>query len=67
MLILIGCCNLQVESSRLYCKYAARPPSPRLIPLHVERAVRLAASGRPGVSYLDMPGTLLMVSNIFHL
>ncbi|XP_026725691.1 2-hydroxyacyl-CoA lyase 1 isoform X2 [Trichoplusia ni] len=50
----------QVESSRLYCKYAARPPSPRLIPLHVERAVRLAASGRPGVSYLDMPGTLLL-------
>uniref|UniRef100_A0A2A4JNL1 2-hydroxyacyl-CoA lyase n=2 Tax=Heliothis virescens TaxID=7102 RepID=A0A2A4JNL1_HELVI len=50
----------QVESSRLYCKYAARPPSPRLIPLHVEKAVRLAASGRPGVSYLDMPGTLLL-------
>nr|XP_049705427.1 2-hydroxyacyl-CoA lyase 1 isoform X2 [Helicoverpa armigera] len=50
----------QVESSRLYCKYAARPPSPRLIPLHVEKAVRLAAAGRPGVSYLDMPGTLLM-------
>ncbi|CAH0589065.1 unnamed protein product [Chrysodeixis includens] len=50
----------QVESSRLYCKYTARPPSPRLIPLHVERAVRLASSGRPGVSYLDMPGTLLM-------
>ncbi|KAL4709019.1 hypothetical protein ACJJTC_005880 [Scirpophaga incertulas] len=50
----------QVESSRMYCKYAGRPPSPRLIPLHVERAVRLASSGRPGVSYLDMPGTLLM-------
>ncbi|XP_030040420.2 2-hydroxyacyl-CoA lyase 1 isoform X1 [Manduca sexta] len=50
----------QVESSRLYCKYAARPPSPRLIPQHVEKAVRLAAAGRPGVSYLDMPGTLLM-------
>ncbi|XP_059052675.1 2-hydroxyacyl-CoA lyase 1 isoform X1 [Achroia grisella] len=50
----------QVDSSRLYCKYAARPPSARLIPLHVERAVRLAAAGRPGVSYLDMPGTLLM-------
>lgn len=50
----------QVESSRLYCKYAARPPSPRLIPLHVEKAVRLASAGRPGVAYLDMPGTLLM-------
>ncbi|XP_053610384.1 2-hydroxyacyl-CoA lyase 1 isoform X1 [Plodia interpunctella] len=50
----------QVDSSRIYCKYTARPPSPRLIPLHVERAVRLASVGRPGVSYLDMPGTLLM-------
>ncbi|KPJ13857.1 2-hydroxyacyl-CoA lyase 1 [Papilio machaon] len=50
---------LQVESSRMYCKYAARPPSARLIPQHVEKAVRLASSGRPGVSYLDMPATLL--------
>ncbi|XP_013199370.2 2-hydroxyacyl-CoA lyase 1 [Amyelois transitella] len=50
----------QVDSSRMYCKYTARPPSPRLIPLHVERAVRLASAGRPGASYLDMPGTLLM-------
>ncbi|NP_001040193.1 2-hydroxyphytanoyl-CoA lyase [Bombyx mori] len=50
----------QVDSSRMYCKYAARPPSPRLIPQHVEKAVRLALAGRPGVSYLDMPGTLLM-------
>ncbi|XP_028162719.1 2-hydroxyacyl-CoA lyase 1 isoform X1 [Ostrinia furnacalis] len=49
----------QVEASRPYCKYAGRPPSARLIPLHVERAVRLASAGRPGVSYLDMPGTLL--------
>ncbi|XP_045500216.1 2-hydroxyacyl-CoA lyase 1 isoform X1 [Colias croceus] len=51
---------LQVESSRLYCKYAVRPPSPKLIPLHVERAVRSACAGRPGVAYLDMPATLLM-------
>ncbi|XP_022122283.2 2-hydroxyacyl-CoA lyase 1 isoform X1 [Pieris rapae] len=50
---------LQVESSRLYCKYAVRPPSPKLIPLHVERAVRSACAGRPGVAYLDMPATLL--------
>ncbi|XP_068617555.1 2-hydroxyacyl-CoA lyase 1 isoform X2 [Battus philenor] len=51
---------LQVESSRLYSKYAVRPPSPRLIPQHVEKAVRLASTGRPGVAYIDMPGTLLM-------
>ncbi|EGI68949.1 2-hydroxyacyl-CoA lyase 1 [Acromyrmex echinatior] len=38
----------QVEASRPYCKYAARPPSVALIPLHVEKAVRLATYGRPG-------------------
>jgi len=38
----------QVEASRPYCKYAARPPSAALIPLHVEKAVRLATYGRPG-------------------
>lgn len=50
----------QVEASRPYCKYAARPPSIPLIPLHVEKAVRLATYGRPGVSYLDFPGNLLL-------
>uniref|UniRef100_A0A182J1B2 2-hydroxyacyl-CoA lyase n=1 Tax=Anopheles atroparvus TaxID=41427 RepID=A0A182J1B2_ANOAO len=49
----------QVELSRPYCKYAARPPSVTLIPLHVEKAVRLACYGRPGASYLDFPGNLL--------
>lgn len=49
----------QVDVSRPYCKYAARPPSAALIPLHVEKAVRYATYGRPGVSYLDFPGNLL--------
>uniref|UniRef100_A0A2M4AKI8 2-hydroxyacyl-CoA lyase n=1 Tax=Anopheles triannulatus TaxID=58253 RepID=A0A2M4AKI8_9DIPT len=49
----------QVELSRPYCKYAARPPSVSLIPLHVEKAVRLACYGRPGAAYLDFPGNLL--------
>uniref|UniRef100_A0A182U2B4 2-hydroxyacyl-CoA lyase n=1 Tax=Anopheles melas TaxID=34690 RepID=A0A182U2B4_9DIPT len=49
----------QVELSRPYCKYAARPPSVALIPMHVEKAVRLACYGRPGASYLDFPGNLL--------
>lgn len=49
----------QVELSRPYCKYAARPPSASLIPLHVEKAVRYTTYGRPGVSYLDFPGNLL--------
>ncbi|GLG94560.1 2-hydroxyacyl-CoA lyase 1 [Gryllus bimaculatus] len=50
----------QVELSRPYCKYSARPPSAALIPLHVEKAVRYATYGRPGVAYLDFPGNMLM-------
>ncbi|XP_020290209.1 2-hydroxyacyl-CoA lyase 1 [Pseudomyrmex gracilis] len=49
----------QVEASRPYCKYAARPPSAVLIPTHVEKAVRLSTYGRPGAAYLDLPATLL--------
>uniref|UniRef100_A0ABD2W4G5 2-hydroxyacyl-CoA lyase n=1 Tax=Trichogramma kaykai TaxID=54128 RepID=A0ABD2W4G5_9HYME len=49
----------QVEAARPYCKYSARPPSAALIPLHVEKAVRLATYGRPGAAYLDLPATLL--------
>lgn len=51
-------CN-QVELSRPYCKYSARPPSATLIPTHVEKAVRLATYGRPGACYLDFPGNIL--------
>lgn len=39
---------LQVELSRPYCKYSARPPFLSLIPKYVERAIRLATVGRPG-------------------
>lgn len=49
----------QVEACRPYCKYSARPPSASLIPLHVEKAVRLSTYGRPGAVYLDLPATLL--------
>lgn len=48
-----------MELSRPYCKYAARPPSISLIPMHVEKAVRLVKFGRPGVAYLDFPGNML--------
>ncbi|CAG9857287.1 unnamed protein product [Phyllotreta striolata] len=51
-------CN-QVELARPYCKYSARPPSIPLIPLHVEKAVRLAKTGRPGAAYLDFPANIL--------
>lgn len=40
-------CN-QVELSRPYCKYSARPPNVSLIPVHVEKAIRYATYGRPG-------------------
>lgn len=51
-------CN-QVELARPYCKYSARPPSIPLIPLHVEKAVRLCRTGRPGAAYLDFPANIL--------
>ncbi|XP_072394729.1 2-hydroxyacyl-CoA lyase 1 [Diabrotica undecimpunctata] len=51
-------CN-QVELARPYCKYSARPPSIPLIPLHVEKAVRLTKTGRPGAAYLDFPANIL--------
>ncbi|KAG5870781.1 hypothetical protein JTB14_035031 [Gonioctena quinquepunctata] len=51
-------CN-QVELARPYCKYSARPPSISLIPQHVEKAVRLAKTGRPGAAYLDFPDNIL--------
>lgn len=49
----------QVEISRPYCKYAVRPANGTLIPTHIEKAVRLAAYGRPGACYIDLPGNLL--------
>ena len=38
----------QVEASRLFCKYVARPANLSVIPLHVEKAIRSATYGRPG-------------------
>lgn len=49
----------QVEASRLCCKYVARPANAAMIGTHIEKAVRLATYGRPGVAYIDLPGTLL--------
>lgn len=39
----------QVDSCRLFCKYSARPPTAALIPLHIEKAVRISTYGRPGI------------------
>lgn len=52
----------QVDSVRIYCKYAVRSPTVASIPTHIEKAVRLSTYGRPGVSYLDFPGNILRAS-----
>ncbi|XP_078047285.1 2-hydroxyacyl-CoA lyase [Augochlora pura] len=49
----------QVEASKPYCKYAARPPMAAVVPLHVEKAFRLSTYGRPGAAYLDLTATIL--------
>ncbi|KAL5006951.1 hypothetical protein ScPMuIL_015757 [Solemya velum] len=49
----------QVEASRPYCKYAARPNSVERIPFYVEKAVRMSIYGRPGPCYLDMASNLI--------
>ncbi|CAG7831354.1 unnamed protein product, partial [Allacma fusca] len=49
----------QVESTRLFTKFAARPQTLQRIPGYVEKAVKLATYGRPGACYLDFPGDLL--------
>uniref|UniRef100_T1JB33 2-hydroxyacyl-CoA lyase 1 n=1 Tax=Strigamia maritima TaxID=126957 RepID=T1JB33_STRMM len=49
----------QVEASRLYCKFSARPSSVDKIPHYIEKAFRSALYGRPGVSYLDFPGDMI--------
>ena len=55
----------QVESSRLYSKFSSRPSSTILIPQIVEKAVRLSMYGRPGSTYIDIPGNFVgeMVSS----
>ncbi|XP_028413402.1 2-hydroxyacyl-CoA lyase 1-like isoform X2 [Dendronephthya gigantea] len=50
----------QVESSRLYTKYASRPNNVASIPFIIEKAVRSSIYGRPGVSYIDIPGDMVL-------
>lgn len=54
-------CN-QLDSARIYCKYASRPTSVSVIPLHVQKAVKMAMYGRPGAVYIDIPGNLVLTS-----
>ncbi|CAF1307575.1 unnamed protein product, partial [Didymodactylos carnosus] len=57
-----GMANAQVESARLYSKYATRITSLEKIPFFVEKAVRSTIYGAAGVSYLDIPGDLVTAS-----
>lgn len=49
----------QIEMVRPHVKYAARIDSIERAPFHIERAIRLSVSGRPGPVYLDLPGDLV--------
>ncbi|MFQ5382228.1 MAG: oxalyl-CoA decarboxylase [Dehalococcoidia bacterium] len=49
----------QIEASRPWVKYAARPDRIERIPFYVEQAVRSSIYGRPGAVYLDMPGDII--------
>ncbi|CAN7939625.1 unnamed protein product, partial [Ixodes hexagonus] len=51
---------LQVEACRNYTKYACRPSSIQLIPMHVEKAIRASIYGRPGATYVDLPGNMII-------
>lgn len=50
----------QIEACRPFVKYAARPSSVARIPFFVEQAVRMSMYGRPGATYIDMPGALAL-------
>ncbi|XP_031432489.1 2-hydroxyacyl-CoA lyase 1 isoform X2 [Clupea harengus] len=49
----------QVEATRLYSKFSARPSSLAAIPSVIEKAVRTSMYGRPGACYVDIPGDMV--------
>ncbi|KAL1430103.1 hypothetical protein MTO96_015579 [Rhipicephalus appendiculatus] len=49
-----------VDACRMYTKYTCRPSSVQLIPMHIEKAVRTSLYGRPGATYIDLPGNMIM-------
>lgn len=49
----------QVYFVKPYTKYSVRITNAEDIAYHVEKAVKLALTGRPGPVYLDMPGDVL--------
>ncbi|XP_077867245.1 2-hydroxyacyl-CoA lyase 1 [Saccoglossus kowalevskii] len=49
----------QVESTRLFSKYTARPSNISRLPFYIEKAVRSSIYGRPGAVYIDMAGNMV--------
>ena len=49
----------QVYFVKPYVKYAVKITSAKDIPYHVNKAVRLSITGRPGPVLLDVPGNIL--------
>ena len=52
----------QAEAAREFTKWSIRVSSIEMIPRVVERAFRIAMTGRPGPVYIDMPADLLRSS-----
>jgi 2-hydroxyacyl-CoA lyase 1 len=49
----------QVEAARPFTKYAHQVDRVDRIPFYIEQAVRFSIYGRPGASYLDLPGDII--------
>lgn len=48
-----------MELCRPLCKFSARPSSIEAIPYVIYQAFKKASYGRPGPSYVDLPGDIL--------
>ncbi len=49
----------QVEAARPWVKYAAAVDRIERVPYFIEQAVRTSIYGRPGATYLDLPGDII--------
>lgn len=49
----------QVYFVKPYTKYSVRITNAEDIPYHVEKAVKMSITGRPGPVFLDLPGDVL--------
>ena len=51
----------QVEATRPFTKYSARPDRVERLPFYIEQAVRTSIYGRPGAVYLDLSNDIISV------